>query len=71
MDNDIDAQIQDILMRNTPINDNSAPKPQLAALPTPFNLGINVVGNQNIIVGTGALHLLFLLSLLVCFLYLR
>ena len=31
MDNDIDAQIRDILMKSTPINDNSTPKPQ----PTP------------------------------------
>lgn len=71
MDNDIDAQIRDILMKSTPINDNSTPKPQPTPLPTPFNFGINVVGNQNIVVETGALHLLFWLSFLICFLCLR
>lgn len=55
MDTDIDAQIRDILMKSTPINDNSVrkPAPMTAAIPAAIhNLGINVVGNQNIVVGT-------------------
>ena len=75
MDTDIDAQIRDILMKSTPINDNSARKPasMTAAIPAAIhNLGINVVGNQNIVVGTGFIQFLFLSSILAyCIMYLH
>ena len=70
MDTDIDAQIRDILMKSTPINDNSVRKtaPLTAAIPAAIhNLGINVVGNQNIVVGTGFIQFLFLSSILAYF----
>ena len=71
MDTDIDAQIRDILMKS----DNSArkPAPMTAAIPAAIhNLGINVVGNQNIVVGTGFIQFLFLSSILAyCIMYLH
>ena len=71
MDMDIDEQIRDILMKSTPVNDNSAPKNPPIPAAIPQNSGISVIGNQNIVIGTGVSQLLLLLSILLCCIYLR
>ena len=63
--NDLDAQIQEILLRSSPVNDNKLP----GAVDDKNNIShplneISVVGNNNIIIDT-SLWTLLLLSLLV------
>lgn len=60
---DIDAEIRDILMKSTPVNDNSAKTMPVNPQSTPYNWGVNIVGNQNIVVNTGVFQLLGLFSL--------
>lgn len=68
---DIDEQIRDILMKSTPINDNSAQKKSPLPAVISQNFGISVIGNQNIVIGTGVVQLLLLLSILLCCVCLR
>ncbi len=68
---DIDEQIRDILMKSTPINDNSAQKKSPLSTAISQNFGISVIGNQNIVIGTGVVQLLLLLSILLCCVCLR
>ena len=60
---DIDAEIRDILMKSTPVNDNSAKAMHVNPQSIPYNWGVNIVGNQNIVVNTGIFQLLGLFSL--------
>ncbi len=60
---DIDAEIRDILMKSTPVNDNSAKTMPIIPQPPAHNWGVNIVGNQNIVVSTGTFQLFALFCL--------
>ena len=49
---DIDAEIRDILMRSTPVNDNSANALPVIPRSAVHNWGVNIVGNQNVVVNS-------------------
>lgn len=60
---DIDAEIRDILMKSTPVNDNSAKTIPLIPQSAVHNWGVNIVGNQNIVVNAGILQIFAIFSL--------
>ncbi len=60
---DIDAEIRDILMRSTPVNDNSAPTLPIVPQSAVHNWGVNIVGNRNVVVNSGILQILAIFSL--------
>jgi hypothetical protein len=61
---DIDARIQEILLRSSPVNDNmlAGTTDGNSSAPHPFNT-ISVVGNNNVVIST-SLWMLLLLGLL-------
>ena len=66
---DIDKNIQEILQRTLPVNDNcvngetqSTPDSRTATKKTDYLLkSINIVGNQNIVIATNSLTILLLI----------
>ena len=64
----IDEQIRDILMRSTPVNDNVHKSLQTnPAAQAACNFGINIVGNKNVVINTGLLHLILLSCTVVAY----
>lgn len=59
----IDAEIRDILMRSTPVNDNSANALPVIPRSAVHNWGVNIVGNQNVVVNSGILQIFAIFSL--------
>lgn len=73
---DIDKQIQEILQRSLPVNDNCAESvnsPKRTRTPAKkadiLSDSINIVGNQNIIIATNSISMLILVLLLCVFLW--
>ena len=60
---DIDAEIRYILMRSTPVNDNSANALPVIPQSAVHNWGVNIVGNQNVVVNSGILQIFAIFSL--------
>lgn len=64
---DIDAQIRDILMKSTPVNDNFS-KQHDDSPTASHNWGISVVGNQNVIINAGLFQLFMMTGLFLFYL---
>lgn len=72
----IDKQIQEILQRSLPVNDNCTTEDiQSSKVRTPakktdsLSKSINIVGNQNIIIATNSISMLLLVLLFCAFLW--
>ncbi len=68
----IDAQIQEILLRSSPANDNNNPNRDGCILKEKqSNSGISVIGNNNVIIGSGVFSVVMLLIITLIVFYLR